>query len=212
MEIERYQITDLQVDMPSNWAWRCYNADMSERAQSTLWPSERLVSDAVGRLIEFWGFKRNMGRIWAVLYLSPEPLSARDLQEKLQLSAGAVSMTLTELGRWGVTKKVWIQGERREFFEAEGSIWKMISRVFNERERVEILDAIDAMEEALEYVRAKAASGTPEERKRAQLQLDRIGQLLELAKLGRTLLERLVTKAKVDASPLLEILLGKTGS
>ena len=38
----------------------------------------------VGRLIEFWGFKRNMGRVWAVLYLSPEPLTAQDLRDLLR--------------------------------------------------------------------------------------------------------------------------------
>ena len=27
------------------------------------------IADAVGALIEHWGFKRNMGRVWAVLYL-----------------------------------------------------------------------------------------------------------------------------------------------
>src|SRR5688572_21431898 len=49
------------------------------KERHALWPSEAAVSDVVGRLIEFWGSKRNMGRIWAVLYLSPEPLSAEDL-------------------------------------------------------------------------------------------------------------------------------------
>ena len=106
-----------------------------------LWRSELLVSDAIGRLIEFWGFKRNMGRIWTVLFLSDRPLSAKELQVKLQLSSGAVSMTVNELGRWGVVKKVWIQGERRDYFVAEGNFWKMISRVFNERERVDCVKA-----------------------------------------------------------------------
>ena len=45
-------------------------------APSDLWPSEQLLSDAIGRLMEFWGFKRHMGRIWTVLYLSDEPLGA----------------------------------------------------------------------------------------------------------------------------------------
>ena len=63
--------------------------------QRALWPSEAAVSDVVGRLIEFWGFKRNMGRVWTVLYLSPEPLSADDLCHSLKLSTGAVSMTLS---------------------------------------------------------------------------------------------------------------------
>ncbi len=174
-----------------------------------LWESERLVSDAVGRLIEFWGFKRHMGRIWAVLYMSDEPLSARELQDLLQLSAGTVSMTVNELQRWGVVKKVHRPGDRRDYFVAEGNFWKMISRVFNERERVEILDAIDAMEEALRYAKAKAETTDPAQRRRALRQVDRIGQLLELAKLGRRLLEALLRRARVDATPLLRVLLGQ---
>lgn len=182
---------------------------MTRREQEGLWQSELLVSDSVGRLIEFWGFKRNMGRIWTVLYLSDEPLSAQDLRERLKLSSGAVSMTLTELGRWGVAKKVWIQGERRDYFVAEGNIWKMISRVFAEREKVEILEAIDAMGEALEYAEAKTHSKSAADRKRAEFQLGRIRALLALARLGEQLLGALIEKGRVDATPLLKVLLGK---
>ena len=92
------------------------------------------VADAVGALIESWGFKRNMGRMWAVLYLEDHPLTAADLGERLGLSTGAVSMLLAELLQWGVVKKAWVVGERREHYEAETSIWKMVSRVFRERE------------------------------------------------------------------------------
>ena len=92
------------------------------------------VADAVGALIEGWGFKRNMGRMWAVLYLEDDPLSAAELGERLGLSTGAVSMLLTELQQWGAVKKAWVVGERREHYEAETNIWKMVSRVFRERE------------------------------------------------------------------------------
>src|SRR4030095_11489272 len=84
-------------------------------APSDLWPSEQLLSDAVGRLMEFWGFKRHMGRIWSVLYLSDETLGANELRDKMQLAAGSVSMALNELLRWGVIKRVWIHGQRRDF-------------------------------------------------------------------------------------------------
>ena len=174
--------------------------------EEELWQSEVLVSDSIGRLIEFWGFKRNMGRLWAILYLSDKPLSAPEIQERLQLSSGAVSMTLNELTRWGVVKKVWIQGERRDHYTAEGNFWKMISRVFNERERVEVLDAIDIMEDAIAFLRDKAKE--PEERARAQFQQERIGELLELARLGKQLLDALIKDAKVDGSPLMKVLLG----
>ena len=174
--------------------------------EEELWQSEVLISDSIGRLIEFWGFKRNMGRLWAILYLSERPLSAPEMQDRLQLSSGAVSMTLNELTRWGVVKKVWLQGERRDHYSAEGNFWKMISRVFNERERVEVLDAIDLMEDAIEFLSAKAKD--PDDRDRAQFQEERIRELLDLARLGKQLLDALVKDAKVDGSPLRNVLLG----
>jgi DNA-binding transcriptional regulator GbsR (MarR family) len=176
--------------------------------EEELWQSEVLVSDSIGRLIEFWGFKRNMGRLWAILYLCDQPLSAPGLQERLQLSSGAVSMTLNELTRWGVVKKVWIQGERRDHYTAEGNFWKMISRVFNERERVEVLDAIDIMEDAVGFLKDKAKD--PEERERARFQEERVRELLDLARLGKQLLDALIKDAKVDGSPLMQVLLGQS--
>lgn len=174
-----------------------------------LWPSEIAVSDILGRLIEFWGFKRNMGRVWAVLYLSPDPLSADDLRQALKLSSGAVSMTLSELSRWGVVRKVWIQGERKDFYAAEVQLWRMISRVFNERERSEIIAAIEAFEEALAALeRTRKTSSDAATRARAELQHERISQLLKLAKLGKGLLDALLSTAKIDAEPLVRFLLG----
>jgi HTH-type transcriptional regulator, glycine betaine synthesis regulator len=182
------------------------------KEKHTLWPSEAAVSDVVGRLIEFWGFKRNMGRIWAVLYLSPDPLSAEDLRQALKLSSGAVSMTLSELARWGVVRKVWVQGERKDFYAAEVQLWRMISRVFSEREKTEIVMAIEAFEEALADVSKLRHSTDPKTRARAELQFERIKQLLELARLGKRLVETLLTTAKIDAEPLVRFLLRQTPS
>ena len=82
----------------------------------------------------------------------------------------------------------------------------MISRVFNERERVEVLDAIDIMEDAIRFLNDKAQR--PEERARAQFQEERIRELLDLARLGKQLLDALIKEAKVDGSPLMAVLLG----
>jgi HTH-type transcriptional regulator, glycine betaine synthesis regulator len=184
------------------------NAPESSREARPLWPSEALVSDVVGRLIEFWGFKRNMGRVWAVLYLSPDPMSAEDLRNALTLSSGAVSMTLSELSRWGVVRKVWVQGERRDFYTAEVHLWRMISRVFNEREKAEIASAIEAFGEALRDL-DRIETDDPQVRARVALQRERIGNLLELAKLGKQLLDALLATAKLDAEPLVRFLLGE---
>src|SRR6476659_4247153 len=111
-------------------------------------PAVLKVADAVGALMESWGFKRNMGRMWTVLYLEDHPLTAADLGERLGLSSGAVSMLLTELLQWGIVNEAWVVGERREHYEAETSIWKMVSRVFRERELRWVRTAQDELSSA----------------------------------------------------------------
>ena len=118
-------------------------------------PAVLRVADAIGALMESWGFKRNMGRMWAVLYLDDRPLTAQELGERLGLSTGAVSMLLTDLAQWGIVKKAWVVGERREHYEAETSIWKMVSRVFRERELRWIRTAQDELASAQKQVKDK---------------------------------------------------------
>jgi HTH-type transcriptional regulator, glycine betaine synthesis regulator len=172
-----------------------------------LWQSERIVSDAVGRLMVLWGFKRNMGRVWTLLYLSDEPLTANILRERLQLSAGAISMTLSELARWGVVRKVFRQGDRHDYYEAESSLWKMISRVLRERERAEVVLAIEAFEDALAALQRR--DDDPDS-PRTQVQSERIQQLLELARLGRSMLDAVIDNARLDASWLPRFKLGRS--
>src|SRR6185295_15233126 len=158
-----------------------------------------VVTDLIGRLIEFWGFKRTMGRVWAILYLSPDPMTAAGIRDALRLSAGAVSMTLAELGRWGVARKLWVPGERRDYFAAEVQLWKMVSRVMAEREGGEIASAIDALERGLASLEPYLSAHDAAERERAELQRSRITALLDLARLGKQLLDALLSTAKLDA-------------
>jgi DNA-binding transcriptional regulator GbsR (MarR family) len=81
--------------------------------------AEILAADAIGDIIEHWGFRKGLGRVWTVLFISGEALPAAEIGDRLSMSAGAVSMTLTELQRWGVVHRVWRPGERREFFEVQ---------------------------------------------------------------------------------------------
>jgi HTH-type transcriptional regulator, glycine betaine synthesis regulator len=162
--------------------------------------AELEVADTIGRLMEFWGFKRPMGRVWTLLYLSPEPLGAAELGEQLRMSAGAVSMTLGELLKWGAVKKSWRPGERRDFYEAETGIGKLVQRVLRERE----LELIRQFGQAL-----STAQETLPKTGRAPRGLDfkreRMHELERLSKLGETLLTALVAGKTVDPAPFLKV-------
>jgi len=168
---------------------------MAPPSKDRIDPAVLRVADAVGALIEGWGFKRNMGRMWAVLYLEDHPLTAGELGERLGLSVGAVSMLLTELLQWGIVKKAWVVGDRRDHYEPETSIWKMVSRVFRERELNWIKTASEQFQRAGEEL-----GGTRDARRK--LIADRIASLTQLAQVGAHLLETMLEGESVDALPL----------
>jgi DNA-binding transcriptional regulator GbsR (MarR family) len=169
------------------------------------------VADVVGGLMEFWGFRRNMGRLWCVLYLEAGPLSAAELGERLSLSAGAVSMTLNDLAEWGVVKKAWVPGERREYYEPETDIWKMVSRVFRERELTQIGDAIGAFDAALAALLRSRSGAERAEVQRLDFAVTRIRGLKALAEVGKRLLSTVLSGEAVDVSPLARFRSGDSG-
>jgi len=164
------------------------------------------VADAVGGLMEAWGFKRNMGRVWALLYLEQAPLSSADIGERLSLSTGSMSMLLTELQQWSVVKKTWVPGERRDYYEAETSIWKMVSRVLRERELPWIRDASEhfaAADAALNALGAGSGGGkTGHDATRVQTIAAKVAGLSQLSTVGAALIENILSGESVDALPL----------
>lgn len=164
--------------------------------------AELRVAEVIGHLMEFWGFKAVMGRIWAILYLSPEPLSAAELGERLALSAGSVSMALSDLQKWGVVKKAWRPGERRDYYEPETGIWKMVSRVFRERELVKVRESIEAFDAALKLVGAARGKAQSEEKKRLKFIEGRLVALLTLSRIGESLINMLVSGEPIDPQPI----------
>jgi DNA-binding transcriptional regulator GbsR (MarR family) len=153
-----------------------------------------LAADAIGDVIEHWGFRKGLGRVWTVLFIAGGALSAGDIGEQLQMSAGAVSMSLTELQRWGVVRRVFRPGERKEFFEAETDFWRMISKVFDERERLLAESVRGRLERAVALLERAPPSSA------RATSIDRINRLLAFVIVAQTTLDGFIKSRRVDFS------------
>lgn len=168
-----------------------------------LWREAELkAADAMGRLMEFWGFRRHMGRIWTILYLSPEPMTTLALSETLRLSSSAVSLSLAELVRWGAVRKTWVPGERKDFFEAETSVWKLLRRVYERRELNLIREAIEAFAEAQQRLEEARPQLTQKERRRVDHMRKRLSHLSALSRAGERLVGLLVAGRMINPADL----------
>ena len=155
------------------------------------------IADVLGKLMHFWGFKRPMGRVWALLYLSPEPIPAATLAERLKMSAGATSMTLGELSRWGAVRKVWRPGERKDFYEAETRVYRLVLRVLSERELPLVRDALEVLKRSRSILPRGSGVEAPLKFKRS-----RMDRLCRIAEVGERLLDGMVAGKLVDARVL----------
>jgi DNA-binding transcriptional regulator GbsR (MarR family) len=152
--------------------------------------------------MEHWRFRRQFGRIWAVLFLSDRPLAAPELCERLQISTGLLSMTLSELRRWGVVRSIAVRGDRKAHFEAETRVWRMVRRVLAEREQKAVECALATFEEALADVRGALADVDPRVKAAARHQTERLAQLVTLTRTALGILRVLLEGVRVDLGPL----------
>jgi DNA-binding transcriptional regulator GbsR (MarR family) len=102
-----------------------------------------------GEMGSLWGINRTMAQIHALLYISPEPLSANDIMDELQISRGNVSMALRELIAWGIVNRVHMKGERREFYTTEKDVWTMFRVIARERKKREVDPTISVLRDSV---------------------------------------------------------------
>ncbi len=103
-----------------------------------------------GEMGSTWGINRTVAQIYAVLYLSPEPLTAEEISETLNLARSTVSTGLHELQSWGVIRLVHVLGDRRDHFETIHNIWEMFRIILHERKRREIDPTLAVLRETVD--------------------------------------------------------------
>jgi DNA-binding transcriptional regulator GbsR (MarR family) len=170
-----------------------------DAAQAPMAPWESMAVDAVGNAIEFWGFKRNQGRVWALLYLRDQALTAAEIETALGLSKGGVSMLLRDLERWGVVLRGRATGGAAWRYGAQTDLMAMVSRVLQEREG-QLLARIRA--DLLEARKLAQESGV------ARPTLQRLSRMATLAEQTDRALKVFLKTARLDVAGIFSALQG----
>jgi DNA-binding transcriptional regulator GbsR (MarR family) len=100
-----------------------------------------------GALGSAWGINRTMAQVHALLLITPDPLSAEEIMNILNISRGNANMNVRALIDWGLVRKEHKAGERREYFLAEKDIWRVAMQVTMERRKREIAPVLQMLGE-----------------------------------------------------------------
>ena len=116
-------------------------------------------TEGLSQISRFWGLPKGMGAIFAVLYLSPVPLSLDEIVEETGLTKGAVSTEVRTLARMGLVHRSSKLADRKDYYEAEDDFYKSIRSILQERQNSEFDRAIRSVKETLQKLESGSVSG-----------------------------------------------------
>jgi DNA-binding transcriptional regulator GbsR (MarR family) len=117
--------------------------------QQSLDTIKKDFSEGLSQISRFWGFPKGMGAIFAVLYLSPTPLSLDEIVQETGLTKGAVSTEVRALARMGLVHRSAKLGDRKDYYEAEADFYAAIKSLLRERQNSEFDRAIRSVSDTL---------------------------------------------------------------
>jgi len=136
--------------------------------------------EGIGRLAATVGVSRVIGQLYAMLFLSEKPLCLDDMVERLKISKGNASLNIRKLESLGVAKRVWVKGDRKDFYQAELDIEKIIKGGLIDIARSKMKIALDTVTETEDLIKKAQANLNEEEKRRKKLYLKRLESAKEI--------------------------------
>ncbi|MBX2890916.1 MAG: transcriptional regulator [Saprospiraceae bacterium] len=100
-----------------------------------------------GKMASEWGINRSMAQVHALLLVSPEPLTADQVMQELDIARGNANMNLRALVDWGLVHKQLRNGERKEYFFAEKDMWTVVRQIIINRKKRELDPMLRVLDE-----------------------------------------------------------------
>ena len=109
-----------------------------------------------GEMGSRWGVNRTVAQVHALLYLSPESLTAEDIAETLSVARSNVSTSLRELQGWNLVQIDSRIGDRRDFFQTSSDVWTLFLTVVDQRVEREIVPTLTMLRRCAIEARAES--------------------------------------------------------
>ncbi|MEL7298128.1 MAG: GbsR/MarR family transcriptional regulator [Pseudomonadota bacterium] len=124
-----------------------------------------------GEMGSRWGINRTVGQIYALLYVSPDPLNADDITQALGISRSNTSMGLKELQAWQLVQMQHFAGDRRDYFTAPEDVWQIFQTLLVERRKREVEPTLSMIRTALMQPQSDETNQYAERRMKEMLEL-----------------------------------------
>lgn len=155
--------------------------------EKNLIQAQDIFLSKINQICGKFGLNNIMAQLYAILYLSNKPLSLDDMVERLKISKGSASTNIRALERYGVVRNVWIKGSRRDYYEAEADITKVIIERIKSMARNRLSEVDDMVNASYQMLKSINVS-SKDESEQIKTFKDRLDRLKDLHNTATSLL------------------------
>lgn len=117
--------------------------------------SLRFLMSALGMQSGFWGMGRITGELYAVLYVSPKPLTLAEIATELGVTKGNVSVAIRRLEELGMVRRQYQPGDRRVYFVPNVDFWDIARHFLQRRYQPAFAASFQLMEDSIGQAEAE---------------------------------------------------------
>jgi|LSQX01.3.fsa_nt_gb DNA-binding transcriptional regulator GbsR (MarR family) len=147
--------------------------------------------EMLGNIGESLGLNRTVCQIYALLYISPDPLSPAEIGRLLGASRGNISINMKKLEEWNAVKKVWKKGYVRSFYKANQDIESIVVEKLKtglEKRTVTMRESLAELKSSIKSSSKAEATKTDKQRKHI---LDSISKVEDFLKYSDLFIENI---------------------
>ena len=145
---------------------------------------EDIFLDKMALMCKKYGFNHIMAQLYAILYFSNKALSLDEMSERLNISKGSASVNIRALERYGAVRHVLVKGSRKDYYEPESDVAKVIKERIQAMVKGRLGEIEDILRSSCDALNAVVSNDESEEEavRAAREKLGKLKDLYEQAK------------------------------
>jgi DNA-binding transcriptional regulator GbsR (MarR family) len=117
------------------------------------------------------------GRIFALLYLQPEPMPLEEIAAHLEQSKSNISVNIRGLVEWHLVRRVPVAGSRKDHYQAATDFWRLMQEILERRHRFSVRQVLVAVDESTRATERGSGPSAAAARERAAFVAARLESL-----------------------------------
>lgn len=130
---------------------------------------DEIIAIFVG-MVQALGFSRSVGEIYGLLYASAQPLTMDEIRDRLDISLGSASQGLKLLRGLGAVRTIYMEGARKDHYEAETELRQLIGGLYREKIEPQFKEIGKQIESLEPKIAAMGANGMHYRQRLSKLQ------------------------------------------